>query len=341
LNPEFAEDAFGSVLCLPAIAVLLVAGIASGHAGGAVVAASGAISVGFGAFQRFTRSKSAPMLLAALGMAISAVCGSLLGEHWHALVMAAAVWAGVCAWALAFGMGPWWIALQWAIALFVAGAYPSGLNGALLRGSLVLAGGALQFAAVELAWRLERLEAGGHPLRVRTYLRYGRQQLPASFALVGYALRAAAAAAFCVTLSRSLEMPNGYWAPMTALLVIRPTLRETVSRGVARGIGTLIGAGVATLVAALLRPGPYLTAALVVVFAWGAYATRRVHYAALTTSITACIVFLLALFGLPEPANAVHRIFATLVGGATALALAALAGAASFVHARARRSTSQ
>jgi len=53
---------------------------------------------------------------------------------------------------------------------------------------------------------------------------------------------------------------------------------------------------------------------------------RRVHYAALTTSITACIVFLLALFGLPEPANALHRIFATLLGGAIALALAGLTG---------------
>ncbi|MGH8220015.1 MAG: FUSC family protein [Steroidobacteraceae bacterium] len=135
-------------------------------------------------------------------------------------------------------------------------------------------------------------------------------------------------------------MPNGYWAPMTALLVIRPTLQETVSRGIARGVGTLIGAGVATLVAAILRPGVDLTAALVVLFAWGAYAMRRVHYAALTTSITACIVFLLALFGLPEPANAVHRIVATLLGGTVALAFAALAGALALVLGKLRSSAS-
>lgn len=327
MSPEFAEDARAGLLCLPAIACLLAGGIASGHTGGALVAASGAISVGFGSFQRFTRNKSAPMLFAALGMATSAICGSLLGEHWPALVAAAAIWAAVCGWALAFGMGPWWIALQWAIALFVAGAYPSGPRGALLRASLVLVGGALQFAAIVCVWSLQRRERSGHALRVRTYLRFGRRQLSASIALLGYALRAAAAVAVCVTVSRSLEMPNGYWAPMTALLVIRPTLRETVSRGIARGIGTLLGAGVATLVAAILRPGAYLTAALVVVFAWGAYAMRRVHYAALTTCITACIVFLLALFGLPEPANAAHRIVATLLGAATALTFAALAGA--------------
>jgi hypothetical protein len=266
------------------------------------------------------------MLLAALGMATSAVCGSLFGEIWPVLVIAAAVWGGVCGWALTFGIGPWWIALQWAIALFVAGAYPSGPIGALVRASLVLAGGALQLGVVVLAWKLQRLEPAGHALQVSTYLRYGRRQLGRSLGLLDYALQTGAAAALCVTLSRSLALPNGYWAPMTALLVIRPTLRETLSRGVARGVGTLIGAGVATLVAAFLRPGAYLTASLVVLFAWGAYAMRRVHYAAVTTSITACIVFLLALFGLPEPANAVHRIFATLVGGAIALALSGLSG---------------
>jgi len=332
LNPEFVEDAWAGLVCLPVIAVLLVAGIATGHTGGALVAASGAISVGFGSFQRFTRNKAAPMLLAALGMASSAVCGSLLGEIWPVLVVAAAVWGGVCGWALTFGMGLWWIALQWAIALFVAGAYPSGPLGALVRASLVLAGGALQFLVVVLVWKLQRLEPAGHALRVRTYLRYGRRQLHGSLGLIGYAMRAAAAAALCVTLSRSLKMPNGYWAPMTALLVLRPTLRETLSRGLARGVGTLVGAGVATLVAAWLRPGEYLTAALVVLFAWGAYAARRVHYAALTTSVTACIVFLLALFGLPELPNAVHRIFATLVGGAIALTLAGLTGSIALVR---------
>lgn len=337
MKPEFAADARGGLLCLPAISVLLAGGIASGHTGGALVAASGAISVGFGSFQRFTRNKAAPMLFAALGMAASAVCGSLLGEIWPALVIAAALWAAVCGWALAFGMGPWWIALQWAIALFVAGAYPSALAGALLRASLVLAGGALQFAAILLVWRWQSRDRAGHAVRLRTYARYGRRQLASSAALIGHALRAAAAVALCVTASRSLEMPNGYWAPMTALLVIRPTLRETVSRGVARGVGTLIGAGVATLVAALLRPGAYLTAALVVLFAWGAYAMRRVHYAALTTCITACIVFLLALFGLPEPANAAHRIVATLLGAATALTLSALGAAVAIAAAGAHR----
>lgn len=325
--PDFAEDARGGLTCLPALAVLLASGIASGHTGVAVVAASGAFSVGFGSFQRFTRNKAAPMILAAAGMASSAVFGSVLGELWPALVVAAAVWAGVCGWALTFGLGLWWITLQWAIALFVAGAYPAGPEGALARASLVLAGGALQFVVIVTVWRLGRREPSSHSLRVRTYLRYARAHLAASRSMIGFALRAAGAVAACVALSRALHMPNGYWAPMTALLVIRPTLAETVSRGLARGGGTLIGAGVATLAAAVLRPGPYLTAVLVVVFAWGAYATRRLHYAALTTCITACIVFLLALVGLPEPVNAAHRIVATLVGGAIALAFAAGAGA--------------
>lgn len=331
---EFAEDSRGGLLCLPALALLLAIGIVGGHTGGALVATGGAFSVGLGSFQRFTRHKAAPMVLAAAGMASSAVVGSLLGELWPAFVVAAAVWAAVCAWALSFGIGLWWIALQWAIALLVAGAYPAGPHGALVRASLVLAGGALQYAAIVLAWTLQRRESVDHALRARTYLRYWRRQLPASRPMIGYGLQAAGAVAIAAALSRSLHMPNGYWAPMTALLVIRPTLHETASRGLARGAGTLIGAGVATLVAALLRPGPYVTAALVVVFAWGAYAMRRAHYAALTTSITACIVFLLAFAGLPELANAVHRIAATVVGAAIALTIALAAGGVDFARRR-------
>jgi hypothetical protein len=326
-TPELAEDARGGLICLPALALLLAIGIVSGHSGGALVATSGAFSVGFGSFQRFTRNKAAPMVLAAAGMVSSAIVGSLLGEVWPALVAAAAVWAGVCGWALSFGIGAWWIALQWSIALLVAGAYPAGPHGALVRASLVLAGGALQLAIVWVVWKLQRIEPMGHALHVRTYLRFGRREIPASRSFLLYAMLAAVATAIALALARTLRMPNGYWAPMTALLVIRPTLRETLSRGLARGGGTLAGAGLATIAAAVLRPGLELTAALVVVFAWGAYASRRLHYAALTTSITACIVFLLALAGLPEPENAVHRIAATLLGGAIALVLAGCTGA--------------
>jgi len=316
---DLATDARRGLLCLPALALLLAIGVATDYTAAALVAASGAFSVGFGSFQQFTRHKAAPMVLAALGMTLSAAVGSLLGRHEPELLLVTAVWSAAVGLAfVAFGNGPWWIATQWTIALVVAGAYPSGLEGAGARAALVLLGGGLQWAFIITSWRLGSPKEAAHDVRLRGYLRLGRLKLHLAGPRVYFALQTAAAATAALALARSLQLPNGYWAPMTALLVIRPSFNETLGRGLARFIGTLIGAGLATLAAALLRPNAEVTAVLVVVFAWSAYSLRRLHYAALTACITACIVFLLALAGLPEPANAWHRIVATLIGGAIA-----------------------
>lgn len=325
LSKEHSDDAHAGLLCLPALVILLATGLLLGRSDGALVATSGAFSVGFGSFQRFTRHKAAPMVLAALGMTLSAALGSVLGLYRPALLIACALWAGACAWALKLGQGAWWIGLQWTIALLVAGAYPAGPQGALVRASLVLGGGVLQLAIVTALWRAQSRNRPAHHVQLRAYLRLARIKASRSEVTTAYAQRAAAAAVLSMTLAEMIHMPNRYWAPMTALLVLRPTLEETFSRGVSRGAGTVIGAGLASLAAAILRPGVELTALLVVIFAWGSYATRRIHYAALTTSVTAFIVFLLALGGLPEVVNAAHRIAATVLGGCVALVLALVA----------------
>jgi hypothetical protein len=326
-------------MCVPALTILLAIGIGSGHAGGALVATSGAFSVGFGSFQRFTRHKSAPMVLAALGMSLSAALGSLLGRSLPGSVLACALWAIVCACGLRLGIGAWWIGLQWAIALMVAEAFPSGLSGALIRAALVLVGGGLQLLIIAGAWRLHSSPSPAHRVHLRGYFRLARLKFRTSDQPAAYLPRTAAAATTALLVAHWLRMPNAYWAPMTALLVMRPKLQETFSRGIARGTGTLLGAGLASLGAALLRPGPYLTAAFVLVFAWAAYATPRLHYAALSAAITACIVFLLALGGLPEPANAAHRVAATLLGGAIALACALVLPEPGVAHTLARVGT--
>jgi uncharacterized membrane protein YccC len=112
---------------------------------------------------------------------------------------------------------------------------------------------------------------------------------------------------------------SGYWVPMTTLLVVRADLFQTLTRGVMRVTGTLVGAGIAGLIAAHLHPSPAVLALLVVFFAWWAFAVLNVNYALYTLTLTAYIVFLLALAGLP-PAAVVHRRAAyTLLGGAFAL----------------------
>ena len=118
-----------------------------------------------------------------------------------------------------------------------------------------------------------------------------------------------------------LDLPNGYWAPMTLLILLKPAFRDTLKRGVQRILGTLGGAGVATLAAAYLRPSEPLTAALITASAFGAYVLLRVNYLAYSLCMTAYIAFMLTLAGIPEPVVAVNRVIGTVAGGVAALAV--------------------
>ncbi len=67
--------------CVPAIVALLAAGLITGQRGPALLAAAGAFSVGFGAFQRLSRWRLTPMLLAAVSMSVSTAVGTVASNH--------------------------------------------------------------------------------------------------------------------------------------------------------------------------------------------------------------------------------------------------------------------
>jgi uncharacterized membrane protein YccC len=120
-------------------------------------------------------------------------------------------------------------------------------------------------------------------------------------------------------LARWLALPNSFWIGVTALLVMRPDLHKATLRGVSRILGTLIGAALSTLIASGLRPGPHFLLVLVILFAWLCYALIDVNYALFAVSITAYVVFLLAVGGLPEKAVIAERAMNTVIGGSLAL----------------------
>jgi uncharacterized membrane protein YccC len=76
----------------------------------------------------------------------------------------------------------------------------------------------------------------------------------------------------------------------------------------------------ATLIAHVLTPQPYVLAILVTVFAFCSYASLRFNYSVFALFLTGYVVFLLVLAGLAEPQVAAARIVSTLIGGAFALA---------------------
>jgi uncharacterized membrane protein YccC len=238
--------------------------------------------------------------------------------------VASGLFAVLTAYASILGPGAWWIVLQCAITLFISGAFPDGRRGALERGELVLAGGAVQLAVVSLAWRLDpRPWKPEHP-NVREAWRKvvtdrswrGETEL--------YVACAAVAVVLATVIAHAFGLANAYWAPMTALLVLKPQWQDTGARTAARVVGTFVGATVAGAAAVWLAPNTGLAAVGALAAAWASYALLDVNYAFFTAALTAYVIYLLALANTPEAEVAFHRVVATLIGAGLAFGVNAL-----------------
>jgi uncharacterized membrane protein YccC len=195
-----------------------------------------------------------------------------------------------------------------------------------------MAGGALQIISSSILLRLMK-ELRTDLLLVARYLREEHQALRFSVeqaarslvkrdkppSAVPYALRLALTIGVSTEIYRHFGFANGYWIPMTALLVLRPGLTDTVSRAIARTAGTLAGAMIASYALAHLSPAPPTLAILTLLFAWFAYSLNNVNYGLFTLCLTAYIVCLLALNSLPGKEVAYHRAISTIIGGSLAL----------------------
>lgn len=104
---------------------------------------------------------------------------------------------------------------------------------------------------------------------------------------LGYAVRAAAAAAITTALWQGLNLTYGLWLTISAVMVVQPRREDTWAKGMNRIVGTVIGAAVGTACAALL-PGNALTlglaVAITILLCWGSGRLRDpMPLAALTT----------------------------------------------------------
>jgi uncharacterized membrane protein YccC len=136
-----------------------------------------------------------------------------------------------------------------------------------------------------------------------------------------HAIRLGVTLALATALYKITPLPinNGYWIPLTALVVLRPDFSTTVIRGIARTLGTLLGAVLATILVSLLAPTKDLLALLVVIVTYLSFSIFLVNYAFFSLFITMEIVFLLT-FITPQPLiTAESRAINTAVGGILAL----------------------
>ena len=327
VNWEAAEWR-ASLLCLPAIAIALVGSLALGHRSAALVMAGSAQSVGFGAFQRPLWFRGGPMVLATLGMALSAAVGELAANRpWELLVL-------VTFWAFCYGMSgavsspASWVGQQCCIFLVVSSAVPGTPHQAALRAAGVLTGGLLQFLCVLLLWRFfppARTTCSDPAIHTPGWQRRAVvSNLTFHSATFRYALLLALTGLVAQGIAQLLHFPNAYWIPMTALIIMKPDLLLTNARSIARLAGTFAGAALATLIAMTLRPDGIWLSMLIVVSMYLAYALQNVNYALYAIPLTSYIAFILAVARTPEASTAEHRVIATAIAGAVAMVIHAL-----------------
>jgi hypothetical protein len=327
-NQTFRADL---ILILP-IAFCLGMGLWLHHPAAGMLAAGGAVTVGFGAKQSIDDSRLLPMLFVTFGMAFAAFLGVVIGHTNFILVATAALWG------FGYGMlttreaGYSWVGQQCVVTFLVASAFPASIEAAGDRALLIIAGGTLQILSSAILLRLFG-QLGDHLASLARYLRDEQAALRAAVletthsvrqrkilnSALPYSLRLAITLGVTTEIYRQLHFASGYWIPMTALLVLKPGITDTVNRACARVLGTLAGAILVSFCVAHLNPSPLVLSALTLLFAWLSYGTINVNYALFSVSITGYIVFLLSLANVPGPIIAQRRALCTALGGAIAL----------------------
>lgn len=330
---EWQKQTFAAdlVFVLP-VASCLGIGLGVGHPAAGMIAAGGAMTVGFGAKQQIGESRLLPMILASLGIAFSTFLGMVAGHGNAVLIPLAALWGFGYGMLTAREAGYGWVGQQCVVTLLVGSAFPFSPKAALVRASLLLAGGAIQVLWSALAlrmWRQLRKDLADLAYYVRAEQEALRTMMVEiaghvktgqfSGSVIPYALRLMITLAISTEIYRELHFSSGYWIPMTALLVLKPGIADTASRAIARTLGTIAGAWLLSIFVSHFSPSPAWLAVFTVAFAWLSYATLNVNYALFAVCITGYIVFLLSLAAIPGIEIAHRRAICTALGGALAL----------------------
>jgi uncharacterized membrane protein YgaE (UPF0421/DUF939 family) len=329
-NQSFGQD---WIFVVP-VALCLCIGLAVGHPAAGMIAAGGAMNIGFGAKKNIDDSQLLPMIFATLGTAFSTFVGMMTGHENFVFIGVVALWGFGCGMLTMREEGYAWVGQQCVVMLIVGSAFPTSAEPAMQRSLLVLAGGAIQVLISSLILRLSS-QLREHIRALVSYVRAEqdalRQAVRQAAAMwkdgrlentaVPYAVRLAITLAVSTLIYQQMHFASGYWIPMTALLVLKPGLADTVSKAIARTLGTVTGAWLISVFVAHFTPSPAALVVFTVLFAWLSYGLQNVNYALYAVCITGYIVFLLSLDKLPEIEIAHRRAVCTAIGGALALAV--------------------
>ncbi|WP_405394593.1 FUSC family protein [Streptomyces gougerotii] len=147
-----------------------------------------------------------------------------------------------------------------------------------------------------------------------------REELRGDSAVLRHAVRVTAVALLGYLIGTLLPFGHGYWAPLAAVMVMRPDFSRTYSRAVARFGGTLLGVFAATGVLQLTEPSVRVSALLAVACAALMYLLMRTGYAVSQFFVSAYVVLLLGMGGEEWTQTVPERVVLTLIGGLLAMA---------------------
>jgi uncharacterized membrane protein YccC len=134
-----------------------------------------------------------------------------------------------------------------------------------------------------------------------------------------HALRLAVLVALGDILGTEVSWRRTYWLPMTIALVLKPEFTATFTRGLLRIAGTIVGLLLATELFHLFNPGVVLQVILIFVFVFLIRWLGPANYGIFGIAVSALIVLLLAIAGVPPKDVIWARGVNTFVGGALAL----------------------
>lgn len=247
---------------------------------------------------------------------LAGALGTIAGASFPVLAIVSAGLAALCAVFALSNEDLWWVTLQVVIAFMMAGYFPGGLGAAGERALAVIVGGTTEIATVATIAALLP-----SPLR-RLPLTMTRRDFQRSLAIV-HAIRAALAVLLSLSIASGIGLAFDYWAPITALIVLKPGLHDTRARGWSRLLGTAGGCLLASLWAGCLAIGHAgLTIGAVVTIAL-TYSVQKANYEIFSAAVTVTVVLLVSLGQGDAIGNAEHRLLATIIGGLAALVVSA------------------
>lgn len=134
-----------------------------------------------------------------------------------------------------------------------------------------------------------------------------------------HAVRTAASLSVALLVANLLQLPHGYWVPMTVAIVLRSDFAATFKFGLLRVLGTVVGLVLTTVLLHITPSEPWAHLALMAVLCMTFRYLATAHYGVAVAALTGTVVILLSFDGVDPGEAVLDRAINTALGCGMAL----------------------